>query len=79
MNSVVQKISSNANVKIPVELLRKASLTPGSQVEIRMSGGHIGIYPIGDASRKRYSLAEMISRITVENMHEPDECGEDGW
>jgi antitoxin MazE len=66
MKGVVKKWGKGASVRIPAAVLQAANLTLDEQEDIREESGRIVIEPV---RRKDYDLAELVKRITRENLH----------
>jgi antitoxin component of MazEF toxin-antitoxin module len=66
MRAVIKRRGRNACIKIPATLLRAASLDCGSAVGIHAEAGAI---VIESAGHRRYSLSELLKRITPESLH----------
>ena len=80
MKARVQKWGNSLGVRIPRALAREASVDADTEVDITSQGGKIVITPI---RRKAYTLRQLLSRITEENLHgEVDTgapVGQEGW
>ena len=63
MQTVVQKWGNSLGIRIPNLYVKEFDLKNGSSVEITEEAGKLVIKP------KKISLAEMLSRITPENIH----------
>lgn len=66
MRAVVKKWGNSASVRIPVAVLQAAHLDMDELVDVREESGCIVIEPV---RRKEYNLAELVNRITRENLH----------
>ncbi len=69
METVVQKWGNSLGIRIPSLYAKEFNLKNGSPVEIREENGAIIIVP------KRQELADLLSRVTAENLHEPIDTG----
>jgi antitoxin MazE len=66
MRAVIKKWGNSASVRIPVAVLQAAHLDVNEPVNVREESGRIVIEPV---RRKEYDLAELVKRITRENLH----------
>ena len=77
METVVQKWGNSLGVRIPSIYAREFNLKKGSTVEVHKQNGTIVIVP------KKQELAELLSRVTPENLHESIDTGtsigREGW
>jgi antitoxin MazE len=69
MQTVVQKWGNSLGIRIPSIYAKELNLKNGSSVEILELKGNIIIMP------PKETLEELLSRVTLENMHEPFEFG----
>lgn len=69
MQSRVQKWGNSLGIRIPKSIVQKAKLNEGTTVDFSIRGNAIVITP------RQYSLEEMLSRITTENLHEEIDAG----
>lgn len=67
MEPRVQKWGNSLGIRIPKPLAQKLGLTEGTPVEVEADNRGIVI------RRKQYSLEELLSRVTPENL--PGEVG----
>jgi len=72
MRAVVKKWGNSASVRIPVAVLEAAHLDLDEPVDVREESGRIVIEPV---RRKEYDLAELLKRITSENLHDEADFG----
>ena len=72
MRTVVKKWGNSASVRIPVAVLQAAHLDLDDPVDVREESGRIVIEPV---RRKEYDLAELLKRITSENLHDEADFG----
>jgi antitoxin MazE len=63
----VQKWGNSLALRIPKALAIEANVTSGSTVEMSLSNGELKIKPIEDTE---YTLEELLSGITAENIHD---------
>ena len=66
MRSTVKKWGNSASVRIPAVILEAVHLKLDEAVDIREEGGRIVIEPVRPSG---YNLAELLARITPENLH----------
>jgi len=69
MQTVVQKWGNSLGIRIPSIYAKELNLKNGSYVEILEEKGNIIIVP------PKATLEELLSRVTIENIHEPFESG----
>ena len=78
--TTVSKWGNSLAVRIPLSIARQASLSGGDCVELTIDGdGGIVLRP----TRRKYELAELVSRITSKNRHRETDWGaaqgEESW
>jgi antitoxin MazE len=71
MITKVQKWGNSLGVRIPKSVAQDAELRERASVELRVEGGHLMIVPAG----KKYTLEELVSKITPENRHPETDWG----
>lgn len=71
MNATVQKWGNSLALRIPNSLAKDVRLHQGSVVEVVVEEGKMVIKPKG---RHKYSLVQLIRKVTKSNRH-----GELGW
>ncbi|MBC7347998.1 MAG: AbrB/MazE/SpoVT family DNA-binding domain-containing protein [Clostridia bacterium] len=69
MGPRVQRWGNSLGIRIPRSLARKLGLTEGTPVELEVDNDRIVI------CRKQYSLEELLSRVTPENLHGETDTG----
>ena len=67
----VQKWGNSLGVRIPKAIAQDARIEDGASVELSVEEGRVVIAPV---KKKKYTLKELVDRITPENMH-----GETDW
>ena len=67
MKLKVQKWGNSLALRIPKALAIEANVASGSTVEMSLSNGELKIKPVEDQD---YSLDELLSGITAENIHD---------
>jgi len=72
MRTVVKKWGNSASVRIPTAVMQAAHLDLDEAVDVREESGRIVIEP---TQRKEYDLAELVKRITRENLHDEADFG----
>jgi len=72
MRTVVKKWGNSASVRIPAAVMQAARLDLDENVDVREESGRIVIEPV---QRKEYDLAELVKRITRENLHDEADFG----
>lgn len=72
MKARVKKWGNSASVRIPAAVLQAVKLRLEDSVDVREEGGRIVIEPV---SRKEYTLSELLSKITAENLHDEVDFG----
>ena len=70
--TAVSKWGNSLAVRIPLAIAREAGLSEGDSVALTLDPeGAIVLRP----SRRRYDLAELVSRITPKNRHHETDWG----
>ena len=72
MRVTVKKWGNSASVRIPSSVLKAAKIEIDDPVDIREEQGRIVVEPLRPTS---YDLAELIEKITPENLHEEIDVG----
>ena len=72
MKLKVQKWGNSLALRIPKALAVEANVSSGSTVEMSLSNGELKIKPIED---REYTLEELLSGITDENIHDEVSTG----
>jgi antitoxin MazE len=67
----VSKWGNSLGLRLPKSIAREAHLDEGDTVDVSVDNGAIVIRP----SRPRYSLAELVDRITARNRHAETDWG----
>ena len=65
MSAKIKKWGNSLGVRIPKTIIDKAKLDENSEVEIEHKNGNIIIMPI----RKKYSLDQLLKKVTNSNLH----------
>lgn len=72
MQLAIKKWGNSVGVRIPSSILTALQLQAENLVDIREENGKIIIEPI----RQEYSLEQLLSSITAENLHQEIKTGE---
>lgn len=64
---IVKKWGNSPSVRLPVSIMKAASLNVDDAVEITVEDGRIVIVPV---RAKEYTLDTLLSGVTNENIHE---------
>jgi len=72
MRTVVKKWGNSASVRIPAAVMQAAHLELDETVDVSEESGRVVIEP---AQRKEYDLAELVKRITPNNLHDEVDFG----
>ena len=72
MKLKIQKWGNSLALRIPKALAIEANVKSGSTVDLSLSNGELKIKPIGD---REYTLEELLSGITDENIHDEVSTG----
>lgn len=71
MQLAIKKWGNSVGVRIPSVILNTLQLQAESLIDLRVENGKIIIEPV----RTEYNLAEMLSEITSENLHQEISTG----
>jgi antitoxin MazE len=72
MVATVAKWGNSLAIRLPQHLVKEIQLAEGVEVDLVVVDGNLVVKP---RTRKRYSLEEMVSAITPENLHTEVESG----
>ncbi len=72
MVATVARWGNSLAIRLPQHLVKEIQLTEGVEVDLVVIDGNLVIKP---RLRKRYSLDDLISAITPENLHTEIESG----
>ncbi|MCY7320343.1 MAG: AbrB/MazE/SpoVT family DNA-binding domain-containing protein [Phormidesmis sp. CAN_BIN36] len=72
MVATVARWGNSLAIRLPQHLVKEIQLTEGVEVDLVVIDGNLVIKP---RLRKRYSLEDLISAITPENLHTEVESG----
>jgi antitoxin MazE len=72
MVTTVARWGNSLAIRLPQHLAKEINLTEGIEVDLVVIDGNLVIKP---KIRKRYSLEELVSAITPENLHTEVESG----
>lgn len=67
----VAKWGNSLGLRLPKSVAREAQLDEGDTVDVSVDNGTIVVRP----SRPRYSLDELVGRITARNRHSESDWG----
>lgn len=70
---IVKKWGNSPAVRLPVSIMKAASLNIDDTVDIAVEDGRIIIMP---AKVKEYSIDALLSGVTPENVHDKEYFGE---
>lgn len=80
MVATVARWGNSLAIRLPQHLVKEIQLTEGVEVDLVVVDGNLVIKP---RIRKRYSLEDLISAITPENLHTEVESeiamGNEAW
>ncbi len=69
-NMRISKWGSSLAVRIPKAIAEQWGVSEGSAIEMESAGGEVVL------RRQTYNLADMLSRVTVEDLHPEQDIGE---
>ena len=72
MKLKIQKWGNSLALRIPKALAIEANVESGSTVDLSLSNGELKIKPVKD---REYTLEELLSGITDENIHDEVSMG----
>jgi len=72
MRVIVKKWGNSASIRIPATVLKAARIGINDPVDVREEQGRIVVEPLQPAS---YDLADLLDRITPDNLHEEVDFG----
>lgn len=72
MRVLVKKWGNSASVRIPAAVMEAAKLSVDQPVDIREEAGRVIIEPVREP---RFDLAELLSAVTDENIHDEIDFG----
>ena len=73
MRVIVKKWGNSASVRIPSGIMEAAHICLNDAVDVRVEDGRIVIEPIRSSE---YQLADLLDRITPQNLHDEVPFGE---
>jgi antitoxin MazE len=73
MRRRVLRWGNSLAVRIPTDVAKACDLREGTELEVRNEKGTVVLVP--DRPRRRYVLADLVSRITKSNRHQSIESG----
>ena len=72
MIAKIQKWGNSLGVRIPKNVAQDVHIQEGSSVELSVEEGRLIISP---RKKGKYTLKELVDRITLENMHSETDWG----
>jgi antitoxin MazE len=72
MRVTVKKWGNSASIRIPAPVLKAAKVEIDDPVDVREENGRIVVEPLRPSS---YDLAELLRKITPDNLHEEFDFG----
>jgi len=69
----VQKWGNSLAIRIPKSFAKEANIEKGSIVDLSLSDGKLIATPL---TAEKYSLAQLLEKITNENIHEEIDTGD---
>jgi antitoxin MazE len=66
MNTILQKWGNSLAVRIPRTMADEMAVAEGQALELQVKKGRIVIAP---ATKKRYELSDLVSKMTARNRH----------
>jgi antitoxin MazE len=72
MRVIVKKWGNSASIRIPATVLKAARIELNDPVDVREEQGRIVVEPLRPSS---YDLADLLDRITPDNLHEEVDFG----
>ena len=73
MITKIQKWGNSLGLRIPKSFAAEAQVEAGSTVDISVVDGGLVVRPV---RRQRYSLSELLRRVTSRNLHDEIATGE---
>lgn len=70
--AIVKKWGNSPSVRLPVAVMKAASLNVDDTVDIEVEDGRIIIVPV---RQKEYSLDTLLAGISTDNLHEKADFG----
>lgn len=72
MKAVIQKWGNSLAIRIPKNISKDTQVEEGTSVDIMVENGKIVLTP----KRREYSLKEILSKVTDENIHSEVSTGD---
>jgi antitoxin MazE len=73
MKSRIQQWGNSLALRIPKAMIEEAGLSLNAEVELVLVEGELVIKP---SYKRRYTLEELVSKITEDNVHEETDWGD---
>lgn len=74
MRKRVQRWGNSLAVRIPTSVAEDCALEEGTAVDVRVEAGRVLLVPEA-SGRRKYTLGELVSRISSANRHRPVTSG----
>ena len=68
----IHKWGNSLGLRIPKSFAIEAQVEAGSTVDISVGNGGLIVRPV---RKRKYTLSELLRRVTPRNMHDPVETG----
>lgn len=72
MRIFAKKWGNSLGIRIPSEIAKKTGISENSPIELRVEEDHVELHVL---PRIKFSLEELVDRITDENRHEETDFG----
>jgi antitoxin MazE len=72
MRAQVQKWGNSLALRIPKSFASETALSLGSDVDLTIEDGRLVVTPL---AKPRYTLNELLARVTAENCHDEIDTG----
>lgn len=73
MRTKIQKWGNSLGLRIPKSFAEEAEVEAGSEVNLSVEDGELVIRPI---RKPKYRLADLLRKVTPDNVHEEIETGD---
>jgi antitoxin MazE len=70
VSTTIQKWGNSQGLRVPKNILEKAHITVGDNVEVKFSHGAIVVKPVNQV-RGKYNLRDLVSKIP-DNFHQKE-------
>jgi len=72
MTATIQKWGNSLALRIPRAVAQQIKVSEGKPVELSVDADTLVVRP----ARRRYRLADLLRRVTPENVHPETDCGQ---